>query len=145
MYTNYICCMKNLTDMVAGLSRLMGQMEDTAKEQFNLADLTLTQMHYLEVISLLGNPNITELAQELKLTKPTVKVAIDKLIEKEYVFKIQSDEDRRSAHLHLTEKGKLINQMHDYAHKRIAEYIGNKLNSEEQVQLIGLLDKIVTK
>jgi DNA-binding MarR family transcriptional regulator len=135
--------MKNLTDMVAGLSRLMGQMEETAKDQFNLTDLTLTQMHYMEIISLLDNPNITELAHVLKLTKPTVKVAIDKLTEKDYVFKIQSDEDRRSAHLHLTEKGKLINQMHNYAHKRIAEFIGIKLNQSEQDQIIGLLDKIV--
>lgn len=135
--------MNSLTDMVARLSSLMGQMEETAKEQYNFSSLTLTQMHYLEVISMQGNPNITELAHALKLTKPTVKVAIDKLIEKDYVLKIHSDEDRRSAHLHLTEKGKLINQMHDYAHRRIAEYIGNKLNQEEQNQIIVLLDKIV--
>lgn len=134
--------MKNLTDMVARLSSLMGQMEDSAREQYNLSGLTLTQMHYLEVISMLDNPNITELAHARRLTKPTVKVAIDKLIEKDYVLKIQSDEDRRSAHLHLTEKGKLINQMHDYAHKRIAEFIGNKLNHDEQGQIIRLLDKI---
>ena len=134
--------MKNLTDMVARLSSLMGQMEDSAREQYNLSSLTLTQMHYLEVISKLDNPNITELAHAMKLTKPTVKVAIDKLIEKDYVLKIQSDEDRRSAHLHLTEKGKLINQMHDYAHKRIAEFIGNKLNQDEQDQIFRLLDKI---
>jgi DNA-binding MarR family transcriptional regulator len=135
--------MKNLTDRVARLSSLMGQVEESAKEQFNLTDLTLTQMHYLEAISMLDNPNITELAHALKLTKPTVKVAIDKFIEKDYVFKVHSDEDRRSAHLHLTEKGKLINQMHDYAHKRIAEFIGNKLNQKERKQINGLLDKIV--
>ena len=64
-------------------------------------------MNYLETIDILDNPNITELAQQLKLSKPTVKVAIDKLIEKEYyIYKIRSDEDRRSAHLHLTEKWK---------------------------------------
>jgi DNA-binding MarR family transcriptional regulator len=121
----------------------MGQMEEAAKEQFNLSSLTYTQMHYLEAINLLDNPNITELAIALKLTKPTVKVAIDKLIEKEFVFKVQSDEDRRSSHIHLTEKGKLINQMHDYAHKRIAESIANKLNNEELEILSGLLNKVI--
>jgi DNA-binding MarR family transcriptional regulator len=135
--------MKNLIDLVAKLSNIMGQMEEAAKEQYNLTSLTLTQMHYLETTNLLDNPSITELATILKLTKPTVKVAIDKLIEKDYVFKVQSDEDRRSAHLHLTEKGKLINQMHDYAHKRIAESIGKKLNHHEQEQFIGLLYKIL--
>jgi DNA-binding MarR family transcriptional regulator len=118
-------------------------MEEASKKQFNLSHLTHTQLHYLENINSLGNPNITELAIQLKLSKPTVKVAVDWLIEKEYVFKVQSDEDRRSAHIHLTEKGKLINQMHDYAHKRIAELLSKKLNSKELDDLVVLLNKVL--
>jgi DNA-binding MarR family transcriptional regulator len=135
--------MNDLIDIIAKLSGMMGQMEESAKEQFNLSSLTLTQMHYLEIINHLDNPSITELATVLKLSKPTVTVAIDKLVEKEYVFKVKSDKDRRSAHIHLTEKGLLINQMHDYAHKRISESISNKLNKDEMEQLIELLNKIL--
>lgn len=135
--------MENMIHIISKLTHLLGQMEEAAKEQFNLSSLTYTQLHYLEAIYLLDNPNITELAIALKLTKPTVKVAIDKLIEKEFVFKVQSDEDRRSSHIHLTEKGKLINQMHDYAHKRIAESIAKKLNNEELEILSGLLNKVI--
>lgn len=135
--------MKNLVDMVSELSNLFGQSEEAAKEQFHLQSLTHTQMHYLETIHLLHNPNITELARSLKHSKPTVKVAVDKLIVKDFLYKIQSDEDRRSAHLHLTEKGQLINQMHDYSHRRIAELISRKLNGEEMEALIGLLNKVL--
>lgn len=137
--------MNNLIGMVSKLSNLIGQMEEAAKAQFNLSNLTHIQMHYLETISKLDNPNITELATNLKLSKPTVKVAVDKFIEKDYVFKVQSDEDRRSAHLHLTEKGKLINQMHDFAHKRIAESISRKLNNEELESLVKLLNKVLSE
>jgi len=137
--------MKTLIDIVAIGSNMVGLMEENAKEQFNLLNLTLTQMHYLETISKLGNPNLTELAAVLKLSKPTVKVAVDKLMEKDFVLKVKSDEDRRSAHLHLTEKGKLINTMHEYAHKRIAESITRKLNQEEQEQFIFLMEKILNK
>jgi DNA-binding MarR family transcriptional regulator len=133
--------MENLIDIVSKLSNLIVETEEAAKEQFNFLNLTHTQMHYLETIHFLDNPNITELASKLKLSKPTVKVAVDKLIEKEFVFKIQSDADRRSAHIHLTEKGKLINQMHDYAHKRIAESFVRKLNNEELATLTKLLNK----
>lgn len=136
--------MKNLTQIVSILSNLIGEMEESAIIQFNLSNLTHTQMHYLETINTLGNPNITELASALKLTKPTVKVAIDKLIEKEYIFKVKSDEDRRSAHLHLTEKGKLINQMHEYAHKHIAESLSKKLTSEELDIMTSILNKVLT-
>jgi DNA-binding MarR family transcriptional regulator len=137
--------MRNLIEMVSGLSNLLGNAEEHAKEQFNLQSLTLTQMHYIENIHQLDNPNITELAAALNLSKPTVKVAIDKLIEKAYVFKVQSDADRRSAHLHLTEKGKLINQMHDYAHKQIAEKIRLKLTADEQKALIAVLTKVLSE
>lgn len=134
-----------MIEIISKLTHMMGQMEEAAKEQFNLSSLTYTQLHYLETISLLDNPNITELAIALKLSKPTVKVAIDKLIEKDYIFKIQSDEDRRSSHIHLTEKGKLINQMHDYAHKRIVESFANRLNNEELELLSRLLNKVMAE
>ena len=136
--------MKELVSIVSRLSNLMGQSEEAAREQFHLLSLTHTQMHYLETIYLLNNPNITELAKSLKLSKPTVKVAVDKLIERDFLYKIQSDEDRRSAHLHLREKGQLINQMHDYSHKRIAESLSRKLNREELEILVGLLNKILS-
>jgi DNA-binding MarR family transcriptional regulator len=135
--------MKTLIDIVSKLSVLISQSEEAAKEQFHLLNLTHSQMHYLETIHILHNPNITELSKSLKLTKPTVTVAIDKLIEKDFIYKIQSDKDRRSAHLHLTEKGKLINQMHDYSHSRVAESIMRKLNSEELETLTKLLSKVL--
>jgi len=136
--------MKRLVEIISKLSNLIGLSEEEAKEQFHLLSLTHTQMHYLEAFSLLDNPNITELAINLKLSKPTVKVAVDKLIEKDFLYKTPSDEDRRSAHIHLTEKGKLINQMHDYYHRRIAESFVRRLNTEELETLVRLLSKVLS-
>ncbi len=136
--------MKDLVEIVSMLSNLFGQYEEVAREQFHLLSLTHTQMHYLETIHLLDNPSITELANSLNLTKPTVKVAVDKFIEKDFLYKVRSDEDRRSAHLHLTEKGKLINQMHDYHHRRIAESFTRKLNIQELETLTSLLNKVLS-
>ena len=135
--------MGKLEEIIAKLSAYMSRMEEEANEQYNFKDLTLTQMHYLEMINELVNPNLTELAVAMKLTKPTITVLVDKLIEKELVCKIQSDADRRSTHLHLTERGKLINQMHEYAHRRMVEEIEKKITSDETIQLTWLLEKIM--
>ena len=135
--------MGKLEEMIAKVSDYMSRMEEEAKEQYNFKDLTITQMHYLEVISELVNPNLTELATAMNLTKPTITVQVDRLIEKELISKVQSDADRRSTHLHLTERGKLINQMHEYAHRRIAEQIEKKIDSEELIQLTQLLEKMM--
>ncbi|HPT53102.1 MAG TPA: MarR family transcriptional regulator [Bacteroidales bacterium] len=137
--------MEKIISIISKISHTLGEMEELAKEHYNLQELTLTQMHYLEVMSTLTNPNITELASELQLTKPTVTVALDKLIEKEYVIKVQSDADRRTSHLHLTEKGRGINNMHEYAHRRFAELMNENLEPEEMQQLIILLEKMTNK
>jgi len=120
-------------------------MEEFAREQLDLKKLTAVQMHYLEIINQLNNPNVTELATEMKLTKPTVTVAIDKLISKGFVCKVQSDEDRRSSHLHLTRKGMSINQMHEHAHAQFAELMQESLEETELEQLTILLEKLTTK
>jgi len=135
--------MEKLIDLIAKLSAKMEQLEETAKEEFKFNELTLTQMHYLETINHLQNPSITGLAAEMNLTKPTITAIIEKFIEKDLVIKVKSDDDRRSAHLHLTEKGKQINQMHDHAHRILAEAMTKNLSATEKNILIELLDKVV--
>jgi len=135
--------MKELEEIMAKLTAYMARAEEEAKEQYGFNDLTITQMNYLEMICQLTNPNLTELAIAMKLTKPTVTVLVDRLIEKELIYKVKSDADRRSAHLHLTEKGRMINEIHEFAHKRMAAEIQKRINSDETVELMRLLDKIV--
>lgn len=137
--------MDNLIPIISKISHSLGEMEELAKDHFGLQELSLTQMHYLEVMNSLQNPNITELASALQLTKPTVTVALDKLIEKEYLVKVQSDADRRTSHLHLTEKGRSINNVHEYAHRRFAELMTENLEEDELQQLLLLLEKVVDK
>ncbi|MFA6334751.1 MAG: MarR family transcriptional regulator [Bacteroidales bacterium] len=135
--------MKNLINIISELSNMMAQMEERAKDKYNTTGLTQTQMHYLEEIGRLGNPNMTELATAMKLSKPTVTVAIDKLIDRECVYKVHSDQDRRTTHLHLTEKGLQLNKTHDFAHKSIAERFSKKLDKQELEKLIELINKTI--
>jgi DNA-binding MarR family transcriptional regulator len=135
--------MEKLIQLIAELSRKIGLAEEESKEQFNFTELTLTQLLYLETINELGNPNITELSRKLKLSKPTVTIVVDRLVVKDFVVKVHSDLDRRSTHLHLTEKGKLINLMHDYAHRRMAESFTKSLTDSELKIFSELLGKVL--
>ncbi|MDD4822762.1 MAG: MarR family transcriptional regulator [Bacteroidales bacterium] len=134
--------MDGIVSIISKLSQNLGEMEELAREELNIKELSTAQMHYLEVINEMSNPNITELATEMRLTKPTVTVAIDKLIQKGYVAKIQSDEDRRSSHLHLTKKGMQINQMHEHAHRQFVELMRETLDPKELEELTILLEKL---
>jgi len=107
-----------------------------------MQDLTATQFNYLEIIGELENPTLTELAAAMKLTKPSVTTAVDRLVLKGLVRKVQSDSDKRSSHLHLTEFGEQINKRHDYAHDYVIDLIAKKLLQDEMKSFSLLLDKI---
>ena len=134
--------MKKIGDLVSKLSHSLGEMEELSKEKYGFSELIVTQTHDIVIISKLQNPNITELAVELKLSKPTVTVGVDRLIEKGYIEKVQSDGDRRNSHLHLTSKGEKINEMHDYAHTGFVELIKESMNPDELNKLEELLEKL---
>jgi DNA-binding MarR family transcriptional regulator len=134
---------ENIKENIVKLSRLISEAEEKAKENSEITDLTATQINYLETINELGNPSITELSLALKLKKPSVTVVVERLIQKGCVYKIQSDEDRRSLHLHLTDVGKQINKRHELAHQYLLEFFSSKLTVEELRKLNEIFDKIV--
>ena len=106
-----------------------------------LKTLSSTQIHHIDLIYHKHNPTLTELAKTLKVTKPTVTNSIEKLEKLELVFKIQSDEDRRIQHLHLTKKGMEIAKLHDRFHIVFTEKLVSNLNNEEIKQLSAILEK----
>src|SRR5690554_6811707 len=93
---------KALIKVVEKLSTMMGDFEDKALNSDELSDLSLKQIHYLDVIKKLSEPAFTDLAKEMGVSKPTVTQAVNKLIKQGYVKKEQSIEDRRVYHLLLT-------------------------------------------
>ena len=106
-----------------------------------LKTLSSTQIHHIDLIYHEHNPTLSELAKTLKVTKPTVTNSIDKLDKLWLVFKIQSDDDRRIQHLHLTKKGMEIAKLHDKFHSVFTEKLVSNLNNEEIKQLSAILEK----
>jgi len=131
-----------LKENIVKFTRLISAAEEDAKELCETQDLTATQLNYLEIIGELENPTITELASAMRLTKPSVTIIVDRLVAKGFVRKVQSDSDRRSSHLHLTESGEQINKRHDYAHDFVIGLIERKINKQEVKSFTLLLDKI---
>jgi DNA-binding MarR family transcriptional regulator len=133
---------KDLKETIVKFTRLISAAEEDAKRLYEMQDLTAAQFNYLEIIGELGNPTFTELAATMGLTKPSVTTAVDRLMVKGLVRKVQSDSDKRSSHLHLTEFGEQINKRHDYAHDHMIDLIEKKLDGNEVMTFTLLLDKI---
>ncbi|MCL2438373.1 MAG: MarR family transcriptional regulator [Coriobacteriia bacterium] len=66
--------------------------------------LSASEAYAVEVIHALDKPTISQFAQFLQVSKSNATYKVNTLIKKGYIEKIQSDTDRREAHLHTTPK-----------------------------------------
>lgn len=131
-----------LVELVALLTRKVAELQSAVVKETGFTDLSLRQIVYLEMIQHLENPTPTELARKLKISKPSASAAIDRLETAGYIRKVDSDDDRRSYHLHLTPKGQLFSQAHDEIHRHLAQFITRNLEAGEVQQLVRLVSKI---
>ena len=68
------------------------------------SSLSAAEAYSVDVIYLLHGPTVKEFADCLGISQPNATYKINHLIQKGYVEKIPSQEDRREIHLHVTDK-----------------------------------------
>jgi DNA-binding MarR family transcriptional regulator len=131
-------------DQLIGLiTRYIAQQESDHLKSGDLSDLSMRQIVYLETVAALGEPTFGDLARQLGISKPSVTAIVNKLILKGYLERVQSDDDRRVFHVHLTEKGVRLSEAHHEVHARVARQISSVLSEAEQQLFAGLLKKIM--
>ncbi len=130
------------TALVETFNNILKVEEDAVKK--SAINLTIGEMHLIETIDKGGSSgrSISDIANELQITLPSVTVAINKLHKKEYVEKIRCQQDRRVVYILLTRKGKKINSVHRYFHLTMIRNIAAQLTKEEKSAFIKGLKNI---
>ena len=134
-----------LVELIEIITKLIGDLEAVFVKKYQEEGFTARQIVYIDTINMLGNPNLGEIAKALKLSKPSVTAIVDKLASKGYIEKFQSDEDRRSFHVHLSTKGKNLVKMHGETHNKIVDMLQDNLDSKDLKNLVTILNKVVSK
>ncbi len=131
---------EELINIILSKSELL---EEQAMQKTELRNLTTKQLYCIELIHSLKNPTLSELTEKLKTTKASTSVMLDRLEEHEFIVKVQSDNDRRSAHVHLTNKGDRAAHLHSDVHKQFGALLTKHLTDSERDILIVLLNKAI--
>lgn len=119
------------------------QLEELAKQKTDLKNLTTRQLHCIELIHSMENPTLSELTKKMKITKASTSVMLDRLDQHGFIKKVKSDNDRRSAHVHLTERGDKAAHLHVNVHKQFAMHLTKELTDSEKDILVVLLNKAI--
>ena len=115
------------------------EQNELKKQRLNIS---INEMHMIELIAK-GKTGMTvsEIAQQLKVTKPSVTVAVNKLVQKGYCEKQRLPGDGRAVQVMLTPEGKKVEAFHR-RHRRIIAEICEDLSEEEREELLRTMTRI---
>ncbi len=126
----------DISDLIVEFyERLSSWENDTVKG----TDLTLPQMHTVEILGINGPMIMKDLASRLGVTTGTLTIGIDNLEKKGLVERIANPRDRRSYLISLTPAGKSHQEEHHRAHARMTEAsLAGFTNGERETFLLYL-------
>ncbi|MGL1893367.1 MAG: MarR family transcriptional regulator [Spirochaetaceae bacterium] len=105
-------------------------------------DISVAQMHLLEVVGNNGKIRMKELSKILGVTTGTLTVMVHRLASKGYIEKIKDDVDKRSFFIRLKDKGKTEYENHHTMHDHLIKEIIDSLGVKECETFFAQLDKI---
>lgn len=109
------------------------------------SDITYNIFLYLRKINSLSNPTISELAKAMEVSKPSASNMVSKIADKGLLKTKASPRDGRICLLELTDKGKKVVEIENWADKRFFEKIQEILDEEELKVLERICKKIAAK
>ena len=105
-------------------------------------DLTNNDMHVIEAVGLGDGNNMSSIARKLNITVGSLTTAMNSLVNKRYVERHRSEEDRRVVLVKLTEKGVKAYHHHEDYHRQMTQAILDKLDDTELPVLVKTLDAL---
>jgi DNA-binding MarR family transcriptional regulator len=117
---------------------------DSCKEvyqELDLKELTGRQFAYLRAIDKNEKVTVTDLADILQLSKPSVTELIKKFEDSHLIEKTRCEDDGRVSYISLTKQGKLLANSNVLESKRAVEKIFQQLSQEDIQTLVTLFDQ----
>ncbi|MBE8832399.1 MarR family transcriptional regulator [Enterococcus hirae] len=134
--------LKTVNDYLVSVFNDILTIEESELKKSQFKDLSITEMHTIEAIGMYKKKTTSEVAKELSITVGTLTTAINKLVKKDYVERIRSEDDRRVVKLGLTKKGKLLYRVHQHFHREMVKNILDGMTTDEQQALLAALKNL---
>ena len=135
---------KHMDEMLTAAYRSIIKVEDMMVFDLSGGKLTISEMHMLESIGKRrgASVTITEIAQDLEITLPSVTSMVKRLELKGYITKDRSSEDGRRVHVVLTPAGRQAEIAHRYFRRKIIRELTAELNFAEKTAILTGLEKM---
>lgn len=127
------------------LLHLFTRMRKLAFEQHPLQDgeVSMPKLTLLDWLAESPGAGISEIAEGLALTAPTVSVTVSQMEQAGLLERRPNPTDARAVQVHLTEKGSALQHRAFRFRQNKMRRLLNGLREEETIQLLDLLEKAI--
>ena len=131
---------ETINDILVHLFNEIWELEEEAIITEEYKDITNNDMHIIEAVGLGEESTMSVVAKKLGITAGSLTTAVNSLVNKKYLLRIRSEEDRRVVYVRLTEKGKKAYRHHERFHHEMTTAVIEKLDEEEIPILLKTLE-----
>ena len=133
-----------LNEMLTTAYRSICKVEELMLRKLSDDKLSLHEMHMLESIGKHNGEDvtITELAQDLDITPPSVTAMVKRLENKGFITKSRSGVDGRRVRILLTEQGRRAEVAHRLFHRKMVRAITKDMTAAEREAIASGLQKM---
>lgn len=131
-----------INNILVNLINEIWKLEEKAIITEEFKDLTNNDMHVIEAIGLGDGNNMSSIAKKLNITVGSLTTAMNSLVNKKYVERRRSEEDRRVVFVKLTDRGVKAYRHHEDYHRQMTRAILDKLDEAEIPVLVKTLDAL---
>lgn len=128
-----------INDILVNLFSEILKREEEAIITEEFKDISNNDMHVIEAVGIGEGDNMSSVAKKLDITVGSLTTAMNSLVNKKYVIRERSEQDRRVVNVRLTEKGKRAFFHHQEYHHKMTEAVIQSLKEEEIPVLVKTL------
>lgn len=135
---------QKLNNLLVETFRDILRFEEQMLQSMDNLQLSISEIHMIEAVGKgkKSPKTISELAEDLQVTLPSVTNSIKKLEANGFVQKIKSESDGRSVLVELTRLGKRADAAHQYFHKRMVMELTQELSLQDKKSLLNGVERL---
>ena len=110
---------KKLEESFDYIVNLASVVEEKTMNKEEIPDITLGELHVIQMVNKYNNKPMTLIANKLKVTVGSLITCLNRLIQKDYIVRTRDEMDNRVILLTVTQKAKKVLKAHDKFHDDI--------------------------
>ena len=141
--------MKNLDNLISNIGELFFELQAKLQffereylKKFDIVDVTPNEVKVLYIIGISNTKSMSDIADELKVTKGTLSITINSLVKKGYVIRTRHKQDRRVIIVYLTKRSLSIVRHYGKFYYALIQTLITEVANEKVVVLGEILNKL---